>query len=412
VTVHDYLERKGTPFIAMEYLARGSLRPHVGRLSLAQAGGVLRAVLAGLAHAHDHGVMHRDIKPENVMVTDQGSVKIADFGIAKAVDATRTSATLTVAGTTLGTPRYMSPERAMGQALGPWSDLYSVGAMAFEMLSGQPPFADTVEPMAILMRQINEPIPAVGTVVPALGDVLDDWIGQLLEKDPHERTQSAAAAADALDDILMGRLGPRWQRDAQLPATPAARGATARPRAAAPAPAAPRATLSRALTVAPSTVPLRRRRRGALVLPLAAVAVAAIGFGARGLHAASPPGGTSTPADLGTHDAASAPRDATAGASREQDAVRLAADYTRAARRARAADNLDRAATLSETAKAYRDAADAARRGDGSDYDDAVADAAALRPRAQPTPAAASGVGDSRSDDPSDDEPDENDNGD
>jgi serine/threonine protein kinase len=114
VTVHDYLEHDGAPYIAMEYLPRGSLRPYVGRMSLAQVGGVLEGLLGGLAHAEERGVVHRDLKPENIMVTSQGSVKIADFGIAKATSATQTGANLTTTGTTLGTPRYMSPERAMG----------------------------------------------------------------------------------------------------------------------------------------------------------------------------------------------------------------------------------------------------------------------------------------------------------
>ena len=84
VTVHGYFEHDGTPYIAMEYVERGSLRPYVGQLSLAQIGGVLEGLLAGLAHAEQQGIVHRDLKPENLMVTSDGRVKIADFGIAKA----------------------------------------------------------------------------------------------------------------------------------------------------------------------------------------------------------------------------------------------------------------------------------------------------------------------------------------
>src|SRR4051812_3964556 len=437
VTVHDYLERKGTPYIAMEYLPRGSLRPYLGRTSLAQAGGVLRGVLAGLAHAHGRAIVHRDVKPENIMVTGEGAVKVADFGIAKALDVTRTGVSLTVAGTTLGTPRYMSPERAMGREIGPWSDLYAVGAMAFELLAGQPPFAETTEPMAILMRQINDPIPPVRTLEPGVDEELSNWVGRLLEKDPADRTQAAATAADELEEILIAILGPRWQREAALPATPAARAPVARraeatrgrtrpapqPRAAAAAAAAVSTGADR--TVAPRTVALRRRRRWrrAPVIVLLSLGLAGLALAAQGHR----PGGAADPGSAGAGDPArelrtsetahrSQIRSGASASSREQGALALARDYAAAARSARAlpptASNLQQVATLEQTARAYRDAADAARRDDGSDYDDAIARASAGAQALQtPTPDS-SGVGDSRSDDPSDDEPDENDNGD
>src|SRR4029453_8961119 len=127
VTVYDYLTHEGTPYIAMEYLARGSLRPHVGRLSLAQLGGVLEGLLAGLARAHSAGIVHRDLKPENLLVADDGTIKIADFGIAKATDELQYATRVTATGTTIGTPEYMAPEQALGKEIGPATDLYSVG---------------------------------------------------------------------------------------------------------------------------------------------------------------------------------------------------------------------------------------------------------------------------------------------
>src|SRR5215207_8565649 len=130
VTVHDYFEHDGRPYIAMEYVERGSLRPFVGHLTLAQIGGVLEGLLAGLALAGQNGIVHRDLKPENLMVTADGRVKIADFGIAKATGQIPTGAFVTATGTTVGTPVYMAPEQAMGHEVGPWSDLYSVGCMA------------------------------------------------------------------------------------------------------------------------------------------------------------------------------------------------------------------------------------------------------------------------------------------
>ena len=228
VTVHDYFEYQGRPYIAMEYLPRGSLRPFVGQLSLAQVGGVLSDVLAGLAHASARGVVHRDLKPENLMVDAEGGIKIADFGIARAVGDAAT-ANLTTAGTTLGTPRYMSPERALGQDLGPWSDLYSVGVIAFELLVGHTPFHDTAEPMAVLLKHVNDPVPPVVSLVPDAGRELSDWIERLLEKEPERRTRSATVALEELDEILAGRLGPRWRRAAGLVAAGTARRRTRPP---------------------------------------------------------------------------------------------------------------------------------------------------------------------------------------
>ena len=143
VTVHDYFEQDGAPYIAMEYLLRGSLRRYVGHTSTAENIGVLEGLLAGLDHAARHGVVHRDIKPENVMVTVAGHVKIADFGIAKATYPHDQGSLMTLAGVPVGTPSYMAPEQAVGEELGPWTDLYSAGIMAWELFVGHLPFRDT-----------------------------------------------------------------------------------------------------------------------------------------------------------------------------------------------------------------------------------------------------------------------------
>ena len=216
VTVHDYFQHDGTPYIAMEYVERGSLRPYVGRITLAQISGVLEGLLAGLAHGEQNGIVHRDLKPESLMVTADGRVKIADFGIAKATTKMQTGAFLTATGTTVGTPTYMAPEQAMAQDIGPWTDLYSVGCMAFELFTGRVPFHDSDAPMAILLRHVNEPIPAVKSIDPAVDQRISDWIERLLVKDPKQRTQSAADAWDDLEEIVIGLLGPRWRREARL----------------------------------------------------------------------------------------------------------------------------------------------------------------------------------------------------
>src|SRR3954447_7568320 len=215
-TVHDYFEHEGTPYIAMEYIERGSLRPYVGTMNQAQIGGVLEGLLAGLAHGEQHGIVHRDLKPENLMVTSDGRVKIADFGIAKATNQMQTGAFLTATGTTVGTPTYMAPEQAMAQDIGPPTDLYSVGCMAFEMFTGRVPFYDTEAPMAILLRHVNEQIAPATSIDPKIDQDISDWIERLLVKDPTKRTQSANDAWEEFEELIIGLLGPRWRREARL----------------------------------------------------------------------------------------------------------------------------------------------------------------------------------------------------
>jgi serine/threonine protein kinase len=216
VTVHEYFEHDGTPYIAMEFVEGGSLRPFIGRMTPVQISGVLEAVLAGLTNAEQLGIVHRDLKPENLMVTSDGRVKIADFGIAKATTSMHTGSFVTATGVTVGTPAYMAPEQAMAQEVGPWTDLYSVGCMAFEMFTGRVPFHDSDAPMAILLRHINEPIPPVKTIDPAVDQEVSDWIEALLVKDPAARTRSAAEAWDAYEEIADRLLPRRWRREAPL----------------------------------------------------------------------------------------------------------------------------------------------------------------------------------------------------
>jgi serine/threonine protein kinase len=205
ITVYDFDEYRGRPFIAMEHLPRGSLRPFVGRLDLAEIFTVLEGLLAGLVHAEEKGVTHRDLKPENLMVTEASSIKITDFGIAKAY---RGAGRLTEPGTVVGSPAYIAPERALGHGAGPLSDLYSVGIVAYELLAGEPPFLDS-EPVAIVIRHIHDPVPPLRAKRPDLDAELADWVERLLAKDPADRPQGAAAAWKELEPIAGSTSGPR-----------------------------------------------------------------------------------------------------------------------------------------------------------------------------------------------------------
>ena len=216
VTVHDYFEHDRTPYISMEYLERGSLRPYVGRMTLAQVMGVLEGLLAGLEHAASRQIVHRDLKPENVMVSSEGRVKITDFGISKARDRLTTRGLGTAPGRTVGTPAYMAPEQAAASELGPWTDLYSLGVMAYEMLVGRVPFHATETPVAILFKHVNEPVPSPRSVNPDLDEGLAEWVERLLQKRPGDRYSDAAEAWDDLEERVIAVLGPRWRRDARL----------------------------------------------------------------------------------------------------------------------------------------------------------------------------------------------------
>ncbi len=257
VTIYEYFEHDGMPFIAMEYFERGTLRSYVGHLTLGQIGGVLESVLAGLAHAAGVSVVHGDLKPENLLVTADGMVKIADFGIALAM--ARATGALDE-HTTVGTPHYMAPEQALAQALGPWTDLYAVGCVAFELLTGRVPFHDTDAPTAVLLRQVQESIPSITSARTDVPRSLSDWVDRLLVKDPARRVHSASHAREQLEDVFIDLWGPRWRRDARLPgAKPEARPLTPAPFDTLPTAAGAGAASSAprpqpAVTVAPEAV--------------------------------------------------------------------------------------------------------------------------------------------------------------
>ncbi|HXB66552.1 MAG TPA: serine/threonine-protein kinase [Solirubrobacteraceae bacterium] len=218
VTVYEYFEEAGTPYIAMEYVQYGSLRPRIGSLSITQVLGVLEGVLAGLAHAETFGIVHRDLKPENIMVALDGHVKLADYGIAKASASAGVERFATSPGALIGTPAYMAPEQALGGQIGPCTDLYSLGVVAYEQIVGRVPFADTHSPLAVAMRHANEPVPPVTEARPETDQGLSGWIGRLLLKEPDARPRSATAAWEELEEIAVRIAGPLWRRDARLTA--------------------------------------------------------------------------------------------------------------------------------------------------------------------------------------------------
>ncbi len=211
VTVFDLFEHAGIPYIAIEHLPHGSLRRYMRCLTLAHAARVFEGVLAGLAQAEVERIVHRDLKPENLLATGDGQVKIADFGTAKACGEAHREAPITATGMTIGTLAYMAPEQAMGDAIGPWTDLYALGVIAFEIFTGRVPFAATADPSAVMWRHILDPIPPVRSLNPEVPAGVSQWIERLLVKDPVARTACAATAWAELEDTIVELLGPCWR---------------------------------------------------------------------------------------------------------------------------------------------------------------------------------------------------------
>jgi len=205
--VHDSGEADGFLYYVMPYVDGETLRARVdraGTLPLRDAVRLVRELADALAHAHASGIVHRDLKPENVLISGRHAV-IADFGIAKAVQATHTEGAtrLTGTGVSLGTPAYMAPEQAIGDgATDHRADLYALGVIAYEVLAGAHPFGKRT-PQSLVAAHLTEAPPNVATrrvdVPPALGAL----IGQLMAKDPDARPQSADAVLRALDDITL-----------------------------------------------------------------------------------------------------------------------------------------------------------------------------------------------------------------
>jgi eukaryotic-like serine/threonine-protein kinase len=192
VAVHDWGAVDGVYFMVMEFVRGQSLRDVLaaeGLLAPAQAADALMQVLAALEHAHRKGIVHRDVKPENVLLTRDGVAKVTDFGLARAYADARSTQT----GTISGTAHYLAPEQLLGEPADPRTDLYSVGIVAFELLTGSAPF-DGETSVAIAYKHLRDRVPrpsARNTTVPK---GLDGWVGSMTEKDRELRPESATEA--------------------------------------------------------------------------------------------------------------------------------------------------------------------------------------------------------------------------
>ncbi len=264
VGIFDWGVTEGTYFMVMELVSGHNLRTVLSasdRLEPAQVVEVVAPVLAALDHAHGHGIVHRDVKPENILIADDGTVKVADFGLARAfADATISQAE----GTVTGTVQYLAPEQVQGDPADPRTDLYATGIVMFELLTGQPPYSGETS-MAIAYKHLNERVPPPSSVTPSVPPSIDTVVLQATERDRERRPGSAREMRSEL--LQVGRTldpaPPVAELARQIPAIEMA-----------PVERAPTVTIPRALSRK-----RRRRRRMLRTLMVFAVLLAVAGGG-------------------------------------------------------------------------------------------------------------------------------------
>lgn len=215
--VHDFGEADGIPYLVMRYLEAGTLKERLAAspLSLPEIDRIFTQLADALTYAHENGVVHRDIKPSNAMLDRRGDIFLTDFGVAKIVEG---SSQLTATGAITGTPAYMSPEQAQGQRADQRSDIYSLGIVLFEMLTGRVPF-EAETPLAVIFKHIQEPPPPLSVVRPDLPYMLEPVLLRALAKSTAERFASMHEFLDAWKRAYHEAL--TWQpAPAATPVTP------------------------------------------------------------------------------------------------------------------------------------------------------------------------------------------------
>ena len=199
VAVYDQGTDAAHPFLVMELIEGGTLRELLrerGPMPPHAAAAVLRPVLGGLAVAHRAGLVHRDVKPENVLISDDGEVKLVDFGLVRAV----AEAGITSTSVILGTAAYLSPEQVSSGQTGPRSDVYAVGILAYELLTGSPPFTGD-NPLTVAYARMDADVPQPSSAISGVPPQFDEFIARSTARDPEQRYADAAAMRDALDAV-------------------------------------------------------------------------------------------------------------------------------------------------------------------------------------------------------------------
>lgn len=200
VKILDYGEYEGSPYVVMEFIPGGTLSSRLGKpINYADAASILAPVARALNYAHQQKVVHRDVKPANILINESGQALLTDFGILKLID-TEESQGLTGTGKIVGTPSYMSPEQIRGGQVDGRSDIYALGIVFFEMITGRKPYIANT-PIELSLKHLNDPIPRARQFVRDLPAEVEQVFMKSMAKKPEERYQSMAAFADDLDKL-------------------------------------------------------------------------------------------------------------------------------------------------------------------------------------------------------------------
>ncbi len=287
VQVHDLEQIGDANYIVLEFVRGRSLRDMVnqGPVPLPQTFAVMHGVLQALDYAHKHAIVHRDMKPENVLLSDEGNVKVADFGIARLTDDSGPGGTATKTGTTVGTPQYMSPEQVASSKVDGRSDLYSAGIMFYELVVGQPPFtaSEADGPFTLMAKHVQAPPKPPSVHRPGLDMRLEEMIMKSLSKRPEDRFQTGEEFDTTMTRIA-DRLCPGWPKSLEpgadlskmVPAAAAAQSAAMASPLAVPsmAEAAASASVPAAYNPAPPVKPVAKKASGCLGVIAGALALA------------------------------------------------------------------------------------------------------------------------------------------